>query len=71
MPYRSVSQTMGRDPNAGRQDYVDGSPRLRGMVAKTCKLPHVKEKVLRTQDFKSEKPFFYENITILRRKSRN
>ena len=37
-----------------------GSPRLRGMVAKTCKLPHAKEKELRTQDFKSENPFLKE-----------
>ena len=45
---------MDRDPNVGRQDYVDGSPRLRGMLAKACKLPQVKEKELCTQDFKSE-----------------
>ena len=51
----------------GRQDYADGSrpkcgsPRLRGMVAKTCKLPHVKEKELRTQNFKSENRFLREH----------
>ena len=51
----------------GRQDYADGSrpkcglPRLRGMVAKTCKLPHVKEKELRTQNFKSENSFLREH----------
>ena len=33
-----------------------GSPRLCGWIAKACKLPHVKEKDLRTQDFKSEEP---------------
>ena len=32
------------------------SPRLRRWVAKACKLPHVKEKDLRTQDFRSEEP---------------
>ena len=48
---------MGRDPNVGRQDYADGLPGLRGMAARTCKLPHVKEKELRRQDFKSENPF--------------
>ena len=59
---------MGRDPNVGRQDYADGSrlkcglPKLRGMVAKTCKLPHVKEKELRTQDFNSENPFFKRTL---------
>ena len=35
-----------------------GSARLRGMVAKTCKLPHAKEKKLRTQIFKSGNLFF-------------
>ena len=67
----------------GRQDYADGSrpesgsPRLdqRKMNGtrngrKTCKLWHVKEKELRTQDFKSENPFF-KSITTLRQKSRN
>ena len=54
---------MGRDLNVSRQDYADGlrpkceSPRLRGWVTKACKLPHLKEKDLRTQDFKSEEPF--------------
>ena len=33
-----------------------GSPRLCGWVAKACKLPHVKEKHLRTQDLRSEEP---------------
>ena len=26
--YNSVSQTMGSDPNVGRQDYANGSPGL-------------------------------------------
>ena len=33
-----------------------GSPTLCGWVAKACKLPRVKEKNLRTEDFRSEKP---------------
>ena len=33
-----------------------GSPSLCGWVARACKLPHAKEKDLRTQDFKSEGP---------------
>ena len=52
---------MGRDTNVVGQDYVDGSPRLRGMIAKTCKLPHVKEKELRTKDFKNEILFLTEH----------
>ena len=58
---------MGRDTNVGGQEYVDGSrpkcgsPRLRGMVAKTCKLPHVKEKQLRKKDFKNEILFSTEH----------
>ena len=31
-----------------------GLPRQCGWVAKACKLPHVKEKDLRTQDFRSK-----------------
>ena len=34
---------------------------LKPWVAKACKLPHVKEKDLRTQDFKSEDPFLREH----------
>ena len=45
---------MGRDPNVGRQDYADGS-------RKACQLQHVKEKDLRTQDFKSENPYLREH----------
>ena len=45
---------MGRDPNVGRS-------RLCGWVAKACKLPHVKEKDRRTQDFKREDPFLREH----------
>ena len=38
-----------------------GSPRLYGWIAKACKLPHVKEKDLRTQNFKNEDPFLREH----------
>ena len=37
------------------------SRRLREWVAKACKLPPVKEKDLRTQDFKSDDPFLREH----------
>ena len=37
------------------------SPRLREWVAKACKLPHVKEKNLRTGDFKNEDLFLREH----------
>ena len=36
-------------------------PRLRGWIAKACKLLHVKEKDLGTHDFKSEDPFLREH----------
>ena len=57
------AQTMGRDPNVGRQVYADGSRRL--VNYRTCK-----ENDLRTQDFKSKDPS-YEITAILRRNSRN
>ena len=37
------------------------SPRLHGWVATACKLLHVKEKNLRTRDFKNEDPFLREH----------
>ena len=37
---------------------------LKPWVAKACKLPHIKEKGLRTQDFKSEDPFLKEHYDI-------
>ena len=37
------------------------SPRLCGWVVKACKLPHMKEKDLRTQDFKSEDSFLRDH----------
>ena len=58
---------MGCNPNVSHQDYADGlqpkceSPRLCRWVAKACKLPHIKEKDLRTQDFKSADPFLREH----------
>ena len=36
------------------------SPRLRRWVSKACKLPHLKEKDLRTRDFKNENSFLRE-----------
>ena len=40
------------------------SPRLCGWVAKACKLPHVKEKDLRTRDFKNQDPFLKEHYNF-------
>ena len=44
-----------------------------GWVAKACKLPRVKEKDLRTQDFKSKDPFLREHYVFQPKikKSRN